>query len=121
MDKLYWITILDDINFVTAITLLITSIIALVSLGLYFAYDEDDEYEQEKKALAWKIAKKALIAFVIGALIGIFTPNTKEALVIYGLGGTLDYIESNDKVKELPDKCVIALEKLVDDYIENDK
>ena len=35
-------------------------------------------------------------------------------LLIYGLGPAIDYIQDNEKVKELPDKCVEALSKWVD-------
>ena len=41
-------------------------------------------------------------------------------MVIYGLGGTIDYIKSNDKAKELPDKVVDALTRYVD-HIEKEE
>jgi hypothetical protein len=57
----------------------------------------------------------------LGAIIGTiclmslaFLPTTKEALMIYGLGGTIDYVKNNDKAKELPDKVVDALTRYVD-------
>ena len=45
---------------------------------------------------------------------------TKEMLLIYGVGGTIDYIKSNDTAKELPDKAVKALDKYLDE-ISKDK
>lgn len=44
----------------------------------------------------------------------IFIPTKNEALLIYGVGGTIDYIKSNDTAKQLPDKCVKALDKWVE-------
>ena len=41
-------------------------------------------------------------------------------MVIYGLGGTIDYIKSNDKAKKLPDKVVNALTRYID-YVEKEK
>ena len=35
--------------------------------------------------------------------------------MIYGLGGTLDYIKSNEVAKQLPDKCIIALDKYLEE------
>lgn len=35
-------------------------------------------------------------------------------LLIYGVGTTLDYLQDNEKVQQLPDKCVDALEAWVE-------
>ena len=37
-------------------------------------------------------------------------PMKNDALLIYGVGCTIDYIKSNDKAKQLPDKCIKALD-----------
>jgi hypothetical protein len=42
-------------------------------------------------------------------------------LLIYGLGTTVDYIKSNDKAKELPDKAVDALTRYIDTISKEDK
>ena len=34
-----------------------------------------------------------------------------DALLIYGVGGTIDYVKSNKTAKQLPDKCIKALDK----------
>lgn len=51
----------------------------------------------------------------------IFIPTTNEALLIYGVGGTIDYIKSNNTAKQLPDKCVKALDKWVENLNEDNK
>lgn len=58
--------------------------------------------------------KRCAIAFFVSAFINIFIPTTNQALLIYGVGGTIDYIKSNDTAKQLPDKCVKALDKYLD-------
>lgn len=35
-------------------------------------------------------------------------------LLIYGVGTTLDYLQDNEKVQQLPDKCVDALDAWVE-------
>ena len=45
----------------------------------------------------------------------------KEALAIYGVGGTIDYIKSNDKAEQIPDKAVDALIKWLDTEQEDEK
>lgn len=51
----------------------------------------------------------------------IFIPTTNEALLIYGVGGMIDYIKSNDTAKQLPDKCVKALDKYLDNLTKEEK
>ena len=57
---------------------------------------------------------------IIITLLFIFTPTTKEALMIWGVGGTIDYVKSNDTAKQLPDKCIEALDKWVDSLNEQE-
>ena len=59
-------------------------------------------------------AKRCAVIFFVSVFINIFIPSTKQALLIYGVGGTIDYIKSNDTSKQLPDKCVKALDKYLD-------
>ena len=40
--------------------------------------------------------------------------DTNESLMIYCVGGTIDYVKSNKTAKQLPDKCVKALDKYLD-------
>ena len=63
---------------------------------------------------AKKVAKMLAVIFIVGVIGSIITPSTKEMYAIYGLGGTIDYIKSNDKAKQLPDKCIDALTRYVD-------
>ena len=51
----------------------------------------------------------------------VFTPTTKQALLIYGVGGTIDYIQANPTAKQLPDKCINALDKWVDTWNTEEK
>ena len=34
--------------------------------------------------------------------------------MIYGIGGTIDYVKSNETAKQLPDKYIKALDKLAE-------
>ena len=51
---------------------------------------------------------------IIGVLGCTFIPTRNDLLMIYGLGGTIDYVKSNDAAKQLPDKCVEALDAWVE-------
>ena len=43
-----------------------------------------------------------------------FIPSTEQLYMIYGVGGTIDYLKENPTAKELPDKCIKALDTWVD-------
>ena len=54
-------------------------------------------------------------------LINVFVPTTKDAMLIFGVGSTLDYIKSNDTIQEIPDKCINALDAWVESLNKEDK
>ena len=124
MNELYWITRLDGIcAFLTFIA--VFSVIATVVLFFIVLikrcdadiYNEDSETWKrhiETSKMCLYFAKRCAIAFFVSVFINAFTPTTNDALLIYGLGGTIDYIKSNDTAKQLPDKCVKALDKYLD-------
>ncbi len=129
MNEIYWITRLDGIN-VLSDSLMIFGFFAtiayLVGYGICAANKQyhsdshpDDDYLLGQ--MFKKISKPFLIVGIVGLLINLFVPTTKEALAIYGVGGTIDYIKSNDKVKEIPDKAVEALIKWLDTEQEDKK
>ena len=103
MTEIYWLTRLDGVHTLLAFVLLISTLGAFVTL-VYYSID-DGIY----KALT-KI-KGYIIAAAISTLGIVFIPTSEELLLIYGLGSVKEYVESNDKVKELPDKAIDALDK----------
>lgn len=79
---------------------------------------DEDKFRQNtkfsKKFVKW--TSSILIISVIGIT---FIPTTKEALFIYGVGNTVDFIKSNPTIKQLPDKCVKELDRWVDSLNDN--
>ena len=124
MNEIYWITRLDLICGVLSL-IAVLSVIATVVLFFIGLIKRSDAYihNKDNKTLEQHIetskmclyfAKRCAIAFFVSVFINSFTPTTNDALLIYGLGGTIDYIKSNDTSKQLPDKCVKALDKYLD-------
>ena len=64
--------------------------------------------------------KRFTFAVIVISSINFFIPTTNEALMIYGVGGTIDYIKSNGTAKQIPDKCVKALDKWVENLIKEE-
>ena len=130
MNEIYWITRLDGIcGFLTlisvfsAIATIVLFFIVLIKRGDAYIHNEDSQtYERhiETSKMCLYFVKRCAIAFFVSVSINAFTPTTNDALLIYGLGGTIDYIKSNDTSKQLPDKCVKALDKWVENLIKEE-
>lgn len=68
-----------------------------------------------------KMFKGSMFAIVLGVVMVIFIPSQKNLLIIYGVGGTIDYLKENKDANKIPDKCVKALDKYLDDALKEDK
>lgn len=121
MNELYWLTRLDSLNIILIISLFLGCVVAAISTFILldirggYEYEEDDDYILTKKVL-----KISSIATSIICLLFILVPTQKQALIIWGLGGTIDYVKSNDTAKQIPDKCINALDKFIDEYVNDD-
>jgi len=114
MSELYWITRCDPIGAAALAFFILSTVILVIVIIGYVACSEDRDESGVK--LTKKLMKVFVPVFTISLLITVFLPTTKEALVIYGVGGTIDYIKANPTAKKLPDKCINALDKWVDSF-----
>ena len=118
MSEIYWITRLDVLRGLLTGMAVILGIICFC-IGLFAVIDDKDEIIMTR-ALRRKILLPSLVVFAVFALGAMFTPSTKEMMLIWGLGNTVDYIQENETVRQLPDKCVKALEAWADSLIEEE-
>lgn len=114
MNEIYWITRMDTI---TTILIVLLVIFALLTWVFFLGYTDKTNNSKLFKNLSIISLVSTFIFTVAVAL----TPNTKDLLMIYGVGGVVDYIKENNTAKQLPDKAIKALDKLVDDYLKEDK
>ena len=117
MEELYWITRLDSIHTLFEVLVFVFSLLATIGIVFGIAAYVENAPEKDKK-LTIKLCRTFLFVLLFSATGLVFTPTTKEALFIYGVGGTIDYIKQNKTIQQLPDKCVEALDLFIDDYIE---
>lgn len=125
--KMYWFTRLSAITTALEIILIISGILAGAALILWvIVYLSDPEYisdGEESKRRFLKIGSKILcistIVFTIGLIGRIFIPTTSEALLIYGVGESVEYLQNNKNAVQIPDKALQALNKYLDEVIEN--
>ena len=103
-----------------------TVISVMVSIICFCASQTTDDWNGEKvweksEAKLKHTSKNFAIVALFSLLGVIITPTQEQAYLIYGVGGTIDCLKSNDKVKQLPDKVIYALDKWLDKQIEDKK
>lgn len=101
MTEIYWLTRLDAVCIVSLIVFLVCTI-----WGIGYVIISDDSFRDTIARLKWVV-----VVDVLAILSLLFVPDTKDAFVIYGLGSAKDWIESNEKAKEIPQKALDALDK----------
>lgn len=125
MNEIYWITRLDLISgWLTGLAVIsgaITFISALCYIGNRNDY-EDHEWDSSKNWMNFcsKMFKGSIFGFFFFLISSILTPTTKEAMLIYGVGTTIDYVKQNNTLQQIPDKCINALDAWVDSLIEKE-
>lgn len=127
--KMYWFTRLSTITTALKTILIISLILAAAALIFWIVvYLTDPEYMpdgEESKRRFLKIGSKTLcistIVFAIGLIGRTFTPTTSEALVIYGVGESVEYLQNNKDAVQIPDKALQALNKYLDDNLGSDE
>lgn len=138
MEELYWITRLGALNFLFNVIIFV-SLVAIIILAMELfvikkTSDNEDDKNLELQVVTGKVHNenmfynfvkkqfiRAFIVFVVSIVCNVFIPTKNEALMIYGVGSTIDYIKSNDTTKQLPDKCIKALDKWSDNINEENK
>lgn len=121
MEELYWITRLTCIcNFLTAVAVVSFLISAFtvvfvvcnrIEANNYEKGGENWNYYMQRFKMFLSYFKRLIFVAIIACLINFFIPTTNEALMIYGVGSTIDYVKSNETAKQLPDKYIKALDK----------
>ena len=124
MSEIYWITrltyICDFLTAVAVVSFLISALMAAFAMCNRFEandYEDGGKYYNcymQKFKMFLSYFKRFIFVTIIACLINFFIPTTNEALMIYGVGGTIDYVKSNETAKQLPDKYIKALDKWVE-------
>lgn len=133
MNELYWITRLDAIdNLFTALSIIFCLVFAVFMIASivcnhlseldYLSYPKYKLYNKKWSRRSLYIAIVGGCLCLLFTILTILTPNTKEAYLIYGVGGSIDYLKENDTAKQLPDKVLKAIDSWIDyTMIENKK
>lgn len=118
MSELYWLGVLGNLNDLGGV-IAVLSFLVFIALGFYFFLCSEDDLEPS--TFMKKMFKGSMFAIVLGVVMAIFIPSQKNLLIIYGVGGTIDYLKENKDANKIPDKCVKDLDKYLDDALKEDK
>jgi hypothetical protein len=55
------------------------------------------------------------ITLFFSTLVCVFTPSTKQAYIIFGVGTTVEYVINNDEMKQIPDNAAKAINKWLEE------
>ena len=104
MEEIYWITRLDTIQGF-CIGGLVIGFLLLFTWCMFKVCDE-----KSYSTLKWS----GITSVFIFGLAVMFIPTSRYAMLIFGIGTTIDYIQNNETAKQLPDKCIKALDNWVE-------
>lgn len=109
MNEIYWITRLDTIQgFYIAILVIGVACIFISCLRTLVAQQTTEASITSK--FKWVGVALTVIFLPLVMLI----PSSRDAMLIFGIGPTIDYIQNNETAKQLPDKCINALDNWVE-------
>ena len=118
MSELYWLGVLGNLHSL-GVGIVALSVLAMIFLVFILVTITLDGYD--KPPVCLKLLKLSAVSALIGFLMCVFIPSTKSLLIIYGVGGTIDYVKENKDANKIPDKCIKALDKYLDDALKEDK
>ena len=116
MSTLYWINVLGNFYELCMIIFVISSLLGITFFLATIFHEGDIEADLSKVGYKRfvKVRNTNCIVFIISTLALVFLPTRNQLYIICGVGGTLDYLKENPTAKELPDKCIKALDTWVD-------
>ena len=120
MLKFYLIAIFGNLSVVACILFFVSLVVLIGFTIVYYNYSYNGYNEEEKKTIL-SIIKKTLICFILSCIFSIFVPSSNQMTKIYGIGGTIDYLKSNETAKRISDKCIKALDLYIDNQIKESK
>lgn len=112
MNELYLIGRVGAIHNVMIALIIISSIVTFIAT-IFYLIAEDERTEIPKGFT--KLFKVAITTLIISVIGYITIPSERELYFIFGVGTTIDYVQSDETAKQLPDKAIKAIDKWLDE------
>lgn len=110
MNEIYWITRLDTVQgFCIAF---LTAGIACIFISILRTVTSTEDITEPSVTNKFKWLGVALTVIFLPLVMLI--PSSRDAMLIFGIGPAIDYIQNNEAARQLPDKCIDALDNWVE-------
>ena len=121
MSTLYWFYLVPVIARIIAVIGALLGLFACYVYIQFYDYDRCEYYSNTyhkwfTNAIDIDKYNRKLIIGIVMIVISFFVPSESKLYVIYGMGNTIDYIRTNDKAKQLPDKAIDCIYKYLDEH-----
>ena len=115
---IYLISILDSLCVILIIATVITGIVYTIGFVGHLIESTDTYSKDEGIMEMFATLKRTFgITFLILLPLAVFTPTSKQAATIFSIGKTIEYVQGNEKIKELPDTAIECLDKYLKEYL----
>ena len=117
MLELYLISICDSLNILSIVLSSICGGLCFISGVVYcWSYKSPNCDDENVNTLARKVIKYAFLWFIVFTILAVLVPSKDEALEIIGIGTIIDYVQSNNTLQQIPDKCINALDLYISEF-----
>ena len=108
-----------------AIVFLIISIVVLIYKGIMYAVanaesvdssEELSDFQKERIKTKLHNLYKGFIPLICAMLVIAVFPTEESALKIYGFGSVIDYMQSSEEAKKIPDNALKAINIWLEDF-----
>lgn len=112
MSELYWVTRVGVLHNCIIAIIIVLAVVLLVALIV--CANRGEESEEDELAVI-RFFRTTIVAIVLLLVINIFIPSKQDMYIIYGIGGTIDYIKQDSVGKQLPHKVIEACDKFIEE------
>ena len=116
MNEIYWLTRIEAIHVIAIVVIVVSALFFIFYFAAFIGIIDETDFPLFSK----RNRKRMLVVGIVSVIIEMFVPTKRDLLMIYGIGGIVDYVKQNDTAKNLPDKAIIALDKYLQ-TIQEDK
>ena len=121
MSNSFWIYLITRLDIFIGLSMAFAIISALFTVLTYawksMEFSEDYEGDKIKIARANKTIKLSLRICIIFTVVASLLPSSKEAIMIYAGGKTMDYIQQDTSLQKIPYKATEIVIKKMDEYL----
>ena len=115
MSEIYWITRLDSIKFLFE-GVAVFSVLGLIACAIVWFIAKVEDFDMPSQVR--RCVQVVIVTLGFSTLIITFTPSSKDAMAIIGIGGTIEYLKDNEGARGLPEKALKALDMYLDECVE---